>query len=43
MQPAQADKTNSKKHLTERTMKCCKVYVVTTYTQEQTRNLATGY
>lgn len=22
MQPAQADKTNSEKHLTERTMKC---------------------
>ncbi len=31
MQPAQADKTNNEKHLTERTMKCCKVYVVGAY------------
>lgn len=31
MQPAQADKTNIEKHLTERNMKCCKVYVVATY------------
>ena len=31
MQPAQADKTNSEKHLTERTMKCGKVYFVGTY------------